>query len=78
MVFLLAGILAFFPPIAFAEEAGEVTGEEMVSESQVESSEGAEVSVENPDPTSSPIAEAYDRCVSPYHPPHGPKGPKNP
>ena len=78
VIVLMAGILAFFPPIAFAQEAGEVTGEEIVTESQAESSEGAEVAVENPDPLSSPLAEAYECCPSDPMPPHGPKGPMNP
>ena len=77
MVFLLAGILTFFPFVAFAEEAGEVTGEEMATESQAGSSEGGEVGVENPDPTSSSLSEAYERCVSKPMPGPGP-GPKYP
>ena len=66
MVFLLAGMLIFSPLVAFAEEAGEVTGEEMVSESQAGHS----------NPTSSPLAEAYGHPVSPHEPPGWEKGKK--
>ena len=76
MVFLLAGILTFFPFVAFAQEAGEVTGEEMVTESQAESSKGAKVGLENPDPTSSPLSEKYEHPVSPHKPPGWEKGKK--
>ena len=79
MVFLLAGILTFFPFVAFAQEEGEVTGEEMATESQAGSSEEDKEVAENPsDPTSSPLSEAYEHPVSPHNPPYGPKGPKHP
>ena len=67
---LMAGILFFSPFIAFAEEAGEVTGEEMTTESQAGSSKEGKVGLENPDPTSSPLAEAYRHRVSGEHPEH--------
>ena len=79
---LMTGILIFSPLVAFAQEAGEASDKKVLAESLSStaepSSEEGEVGLENPDPTSSPLAEAYERCVSPPHPPHGPKGPNNP
>ena len=66
MVFLLAGILTFSPLVAFAQEAGKVTGEEIVTESQAGHS----------DPTSSPLSEKYEHPVSPHKPPGWEKGKK--
>ncbi len=76
VMILMAGILTFFPFAAFAQEAGEVTGEETATKSQARHSKGDKVGVENPDPTSSPLAEAYGHPVSPHRPPGWEKGKK--
>lgn len=81
VMILLGTILIFSPMVAFAQEEGEVTADEMPSESPegsaVPTSEEDEVVSDNPsNPTSSPLAEAYEHPVSPHKPPGWEKGEK--
>lgn len=75
VMILLGTILIFSPMVAFAQEEGEVPGKEMPSESP---EGGADTTAlgDNSDPTSSPLAEAYEHPVSPHKPPGWEKGEK--